>query len=540
MEVWVRRHLQHLRTTFWSCLHSRKRANAKMKTAIASLLLVLGGARSTRAVLGGEQPEPEAVSRVRNETSGESRTESQAYIFAMKRGTKSREKMEWACGMKQEVENWNVTTATASERCLLRPGACHHVYWTTVEGFSGLFTDEEVQTIKECFEEELDYLEIDGMVEKTEVVGRQLPELQVESQAFPKVGESDVVTSKDLEARDALAQSLQGEFHVTDEMVKSATVKEQPLSTALWNLDRIDQRDLPLDLTFRYGTSASSESGVGVTIYVLDSGVRISHQEFRYWERDESRASYGYNFVDNIYEADDCDGHGTHVAATAVGRIVGVAKSAKVVSVRVLGCAGVGAVSDVVAGLDWIAKHAHKPAIVTMSLGIRVGEWSTVMEAAVSTLMREHNIAVIVASGNSAMDACNVAPANLPETITVGACDLASKFSSEAGNESPYEWSNTGHCVDIFAPGVDVYSACGGHERCQQVTDDSYTWASGTSMAVPLVAGVVANILERFPTENIYDLKTRLLTTSTVETLQLIGQREGTPNRVLYSRMNAG
>lgn len=540
MEVWDLTSPWCLRSTCSTCFEARKRANATMKATIASLLLVLGSSRSTHVHLGAEQSPTEAHARARNESSGVNEKEMQTYIFTVKKDTATKEKIEWACGMQQEGESWVPKNKTVYERCLLRQGACHHLYWTAVEGFSGLFTKEEVRTITECFGEELEHLESDGTVEKTEFQGREPPKLHVESQAFPEEGELDDVTSENLEAVDAQAQSLHGEFHVTDEMVKSTTIKEQPLPTALWNLDRIDQRDLPLDKTFRYGTAASSESGIGVTIYVLDSGVRISHQEFRYWDRDESRASYGYNFVDNRHEADDCDGHGTHVAATAVGRIVGVAKSAKIVSVRVLGCTGVGAVSDVVAGLDWIAKYADKPAIVTMSLGIRVGEWSAIMEAAVSRLIHEHNIAVIVASGNSAVDACDVAPANLPETITVGASDLASKFSNAVGSERPYEWSNTGHCVDIFAPGVDVYSACGGQERCQPVTDDSYTWASGTSMAVPLVAGVVANIFEAFPSIDVYDLKQHLLTRSTVATLQLVGYGEETPNRVLYSRMNAG
>lgn len=166
--------------------------------------------------------------------------------------------------------------------------------------------------------------------------------------------------------------------------------------------------------------------------------------------------------MDDDEIAEDCDGHGTHVASTLIGRHVGVAKKASIVSLRVLDCDGNGSISTTVAGLDWIAKYSQKPSIVTMSLGVSIGKWSTALEDSVNNLI-ENGITVIVASGNYAMDSCLMAPSNIPETITVAASDLENKFSSSYtfNHEYIYEWSNYGNCIDIFAPGVDIYGACG-------------------------------------------------------------------------------
>lgn len=135
------------------------------------------------------------------------------------------------------------------------------------------------------------------------------------------------------------------------QLVSNPGKKSQRLHVALWNLDRIDQRELPLDKTYHYGTSKTVGTGNGVTIYVVDSGIRPSHREFKDWSGDGSRARYGYDFVDEDPISEDCDGHGTHVASTSIGRSVGVAKQAKVVAVRVLDCGGSGNISTTVAGV---------------------------------------------------------------------------------------------------------------------------------------------------------------------------------------------
>ncbi|KAG1674026.1 hypothetical protein FOA52_000332 [Chlamydomonas sp. UWO 241] len=149
--------------------------------------------------------------------------------------------------------------------------------------------------------------------------------------------------------------------------------KSESLAAALWNLDRADQRDPPLDGTYRFGSNLTPGTGAGVTIYVIDSGIYKEHQEFRKWEGDgqESRASYGYDFITNQDgSAVDCDGHGTHVSSTAVGRSVGVAKQANIVSLRILDCEGSGTISDTIAALEWVATRGVRPAVALMSLGV--------------------------------------------------------------------------------------------------------------------------------------------------------------------------
>ncbi|EIE20313.1 subtilisin-like protein [Coccomyxa subellipsoidea C-169] len=291
-----------------------------------------------------------------------------------------------------------------------------------------------------------------------------------------------------------------------------------------------------------YGTLSSSGTGRGVTVYVVDSGVRLSHQEFVSELTGQRRATFGIDYVGNFTQdspTHDCDGHGTHVAATAVGRNVGVAKEANVVAVRVLDCEGTGTISDLVAGLDWVGRVAKPPAVATLSLGVPVGEWSRSLEEAARSLIRQYNISVVVASGNSDVDSCYIAPADVGETISVAGSDLGTKFNTTSFGdvEGFYSYSNTGSCVDVLAPGVDVYSACGGSFRCAQVNDSSYTWGSGTSMAAPHVAGVAAIYLQDHPQAQPAEVKSVLIAAATKATLNLSGSRPGTPNRLLYSNL---
>ena len=320
----------------------------------------------------------------------------------------------------------------------------------------------------------------------------------------------------------------------------------QNLHSALWNLDRIDQRSLPLDGQFSY---AETDGGAGVTVYVIDSGLYRDHQEFAPWDGGVPRASWGYDFVDDDHEPEDCDGHGTHIASTAVGRTVGVAKHAQVVGVRVLDCAGSGSISDVVAALDWVSRNKRPgPAVVTLSLGVALGQWSRSLEDSVRSLVNDLGVLVVVASGNSAVDSCFVAPGNVEETLTVAASDLGAKFSpadqvpgAEGAREGLYRWSNTGACVDLFAPGVDIYAACGGGGRCQgNVTPTSYAWASGTSMAVPLVTGVAANYLSSHPGARPERVKEIILGSASEGLLESPHLLPESPNRILYSKVSGG
>ncbi|KAK9798184.1 hypothetical protein WJX73_010803 [Symbiochloris irregularis] len=251
----------------------------------------------------------------------------------------------------------------------------------------------------------------------------------------------------------------------------------------------------------RFGQKGTAGTGRGVTIYTLDSGVLASHREFQTWGGNVSRASYGYSFLANSTGATalDCNGHGTHTASTAIGSNVGVAKEAEVVAVQVLGCEGDGTVSQVLAGLDWVARSYQPPAIVAMSLGTQDSQESAALDAAVTSLVEQYNITVVVAAGNQASNSCIFSPAHSPNAITVGATDSTNKFSAVGNEDLLYSYTNTGPCVSLFAPGVNILGACGGPSRCPAVNDSAYTWASGTSMSTPHVAGLAAIYLSTHP-----------------------------------------
>jgi len=234
-----------------------------------------------------------------------------------------------------------------------------------------------------------------------------------------------------------------------------------------WGLDRIDQEKLPLDNAYRYNFT-----GAGVHIYIVDTGIRLQHQEFA------GRVGNGRDTIDNDDDPSDCDGHGTHCAGTAMGTTVGVAKGAIVHGVRVLDCSGSGSVGTVCAGLEWareqILQHGE-PSVISLSLG---GPFSTTMNRCTEDVV-EDGIPVVVAAGNSNADACTESPASSPLAITVGAT---------ASNDALASFSNKGACVNINAPGVSIYSAI-------HTSNTAYDTFSGTSMAAPHVAGVVAMYL---------------------------------------------
>jgi subtilisin family serine protease len=243
---------------------------------------------------------------------------------------------------------------------------------------------------------------------------------------------------------------------------------------ATWGLDRVDQLNLPLTGTFTY-----TRTGFGVTAYVIDTGIRFDHSEFG------GRAISGYDAV-NGGSADDCNGHGTHVAGTIGGSTYGVAKSVTLVGVRVLSCSGSGSISGVIAGVDWVTGNhaAGQPAVANMSLG---GGASSALDTAVSNSIND-GVSYAIAAGNGnafgvAQDACNYSPARVPAAMTISATDSSDRKAS---------WANYGSCVDWFAPGVSITSAW--HKR-----NTSTKTISGTSMATPHTAGVAALYLESNP-----------------------------------------
>ena len=243
---------------------------------------------------------------------------------------------------------------------------------------------------------------------------------------------------------------------------------------ATWGIDRVDQRALPLSTTYSY-----TSTGSGVTAYIIDTGIRFTHSEFG------GRAASGYDAVDGG-TADDCNGHGTHVAGTVGGATYGIAKAVTLVAVRVLNCSGSGTWSGVIGGIDWVAgdHQSGASAVANMSLG---GGANTSVDDAVRRMIGD-GVATAIAAGNGnqggrAQDACKYSPARVAEAITVGATDQTDTKTS---------WSNYGNCVDWFAPGLNITSAWYSSNTATRTI-------SGTSMATPHTAGVAALYLALNP-----------------------------------------
>jgi subtilisin family serine protease len=270
---------------------------------------------------------------------------------------------------------------------------------------------------------------------------------------------------------------------------------------ATWGLDRTDQRDLPLDGVYEPGSD-----GHAVHAYIIDTGMDLSHVEF------SGRVGEGFSATgDGI--ADD-NGHGTHVAGTVGGSEFGIAKKVVLHPVRVL-VGGSGTDSQVIAGVDFVSRHAREngwPAVANMSLG---GSASPALDRAVCNSIQA-GVSYAVAAGNESQDACNSSPARVAEALTAGASNRSDVRAS---------FSNTGACVDVFAPGQDITSARNG--------GGSITF-SGTSMASPHVTGVAALCLERMPGATPPQVAQCVLDRATRDKLTSIG--EGSPNRLLYAK----
>jgi subtilisin family serine protease len=275
-------------------------------------------------------------------------------------------------------------------------------------------------------------------------------------------------------------------------------------SGATWGLDRIDQRDRPLNGTYTY-----TPTGAGVRAYIIDTGIRFAHNEFG------GRAVTGYDAVDGG-AADDCNGHGTHVAGTVGGTTYGVAKGVTLVGVRVLDCAGNGTNSGVIAGMDWVANNRVTPAVANMSLG---GGASTAIDDAVN---RMHNagVTVVVAAGNSGANACNESPARAPNAVTVG---------STTSTDARSSFSNWGTCVDVFAPGSSITSSWYSSNTATNTID-------GTSMAAPHVAGVAALYLQGNTGATPATVASAIINTST--TGKVTNPGTGSPNRLVFSLLS--
>ncbi|MFD3954631.1 MULTISPECIES: S8 family peptidase [Streptomyces] len=268
-----------------------------------------------------------------------------------------------------------------------------------------------------------------------------------------------------------------------------------------WGLDRIDQTETAGDNAYNYPDSA----GEGVTAYVIDTGVRVTHEDF------EGRATSGFDAVDNDDDADDGNGHGTHVAGTIAGASHGVAKKAKIVAVRVLDDNGSGTTEQVIAGIDWVAANASGPSVANMSLG---GGADPALDAAVQKAIAA-GVTFGVAAGNESSDAGQVSPARVPEAITVAS-------STEADEQSSF--SNYGSIVDIYAPGSDITSTWND-------SDTGTNTISGTSMATPHVVGAAAVYLAGNPDATPEAVATALTEGATPDAIS--NATEGTANKLL-------
>lgn len=274
-------------------------------------------------------------------------------------------------------------------------------------------------------------------------------------------------------------------------------------SPATWGLDRIDQRSLPLSNSYTYDAT-----GAGVSAYIIDTGIRFSHTQFG------GRAVSGYDAVDGG-SADDCNGHGTHVAGTVGGSTHGVAKQVRLVGVRVLNCQGSGTTSGVIAGIDWVtADHAAgQPAVANMSLG---GGASTAIDNAVGNSIND-GVTYAIAAGNSNANACNYSPARVGPAITVGATTSSDARSS---------FSNYGSCLDVFAPGSSITSTW-------HTSNTATNTISGTSMAAPHAAGTAALYLDDSPSASPSTVRNAMVDAGTTGVLSGVGS--GSPNVLLYS-----
>jgi subtilisin family serine protease len=311
--------------------------------------------------------------------------------------------------------------------------------------------------------------------------------------------------------------------------IVAAGLSQVPATMALtapvgtpWHLDRINQAKLPLDGNSVFGPL----TGAGIDIYIVDTGIRGSHEQVigRVLPGIDIPTDNGSSKVNPV--TSDCDGHGTHVAGLAAGSTVGVATRARLIAVRVLDCNGDGEVADVVNALQWVRAHHRSgvAAIVNLSFGVDLGDDGTSIDREVQALIDE-GVVVTVASGNGdaagrPIDACKIAPGDVPDALTVGAVGILDVVAY---------YSNNGQCVDLYAPGGDRFR---GLESAWKDSDTDYEFDVGTSMASPLVAGYAALLAEQQPGMCATTISQAIIDRSTKGVIQ--GMTADSLNRLLF------
>jgi cerevisin len=268
-------------------------------------------------------------------------------------------------------------------------------------------------------------------------------------------------------------------------------------SSVPWHLDRISKKNLPLDGTYKYDTSGSclKNKDIQVDTYIIDTGIDVEHPEF------EDRATWLENFIDS--KDRDCHSHGTHCAGLVGSKTYGVCKDARLFAIKVLDCDGSGSTSSVISGIE----HAYKRhllrieetggkvrSVISMSLG---GGFSRALNMAVKSTLKSPTFYFAAAAGNEDTNSCESSPASVKEIFTVMASD---KFDTRAS------FSNYDKCADIYSPGVNIIST---------IPDNGHAVYSGTSMATPILVGVMNHYIDMYPKLDMKQLKKKILHSST-------------------------